>query len=153
MDPAGEAALQGACGQTRRRRGLAVDKIGHSLGLGKIHLVVEIGPLGKLAGPGKPGAKFQATVQQQVHDHGATMPLEFQHVFSGKRMGTPEVQGDALIDHLAIRIEKITEVGKSRLGEGGNDRLGNLRGQGTGHPDDTHATTPGRRGNSGDGIL
>jgi hypothetical protein len=66
--------------------------------LGEIQLVVEEGASGKLPRLRQPGAQLDAAGQQHLHDHGATMTLEFQDVFAGKGMRSREIQQDALVN-------------------------------------------------------
>ena len=57
--------------------------LGHGFGLGKVHLAVQEGTTGKLAGFGQTGTQIKTAGEQQLHDDRAAMAVQLDDVFAG----------------------------------------------------------------------
>ena len=130
----------------------SVDQIGHALGLRQIEFVVEKGAFGKLARLGQTCAQIEAAQQQHLHHHGAAVALQFNHVFAGEAGRGGEIEQEAVVDGLAVCIEKIGIQSHARLGRfAAADALCQGQQVFAGEADYAHAAAPGGGGNSGDG--
>ena len=94
----GELALQRAQCRARRLRGSAVDQVGDRFSLREVELVVEVGALRELTGSSRARTESQHPLQQQLHDHGAAVPLQLEHVFAGERMRAGKEQRQTRVD-------------------------------------------------------
>jgi hypothetical protein len=63
------------------------------------------------AGIGSPGAELEDGIDQQRHDDGPAVAMQFEHRFTGEGCGTREVQREPLVQALASHIH---EHGKRR---------------------------------------
>ena len=151
-------------GERLRRRlggsfGGRVDQVGHRLGLGQVELVVQKSAAREFARFGQAqihaASRFQHATQQHLQHDRTAVALQFEHVFTGVRMRTGEVQGQAFVDDVAVaRLERdIGRVARRELhaGEQGIDQAAE-RLAGGAHDADTAAPWCGGDGGDGRGI-
>jgi len=105
-DARGEFPLHRAHRGARGGRGAGIDEIGDRFGLGDVDLAVEKCPFAELAGPRHAAAKFEEPLQHQVEHQCAAVALKLQDVFAGERGGRRKIQGQALVQAPALRVEK-----------------------------------------------
>lgn len=131
LDFAGELPLQGVHGAAGGLLAGRFNQIGDGLGLGQIQFVVHEGAFAELAGTGRAQPLYlQDTAHQHVHDDGATVTLQLQHIFSGEAVGGLEKQGYALIQRLALLILERQIFGITDPGKLAEHYLGDLFGGG-----------------------
>ena len=94
----GKLAAQTAVGCTRRSRAAGIDQVGNGFRLAEVEFVVVKSALGELTGPGRPCTQFQHAGQQLIHDHGAAVAMQLQHMLAGVGGWRGEVQRQTLID-------------------------------------------------------
>src|SRR5690606_10543461 len=144
-----DALRKGALQRTQRiARGLlgaGFDEVGNGLGLRQVQLVVEKGALTEFAGARQSGAELDAAGQQHVEHHRATVTLQFQYVFAGKRVGPGEVQQQAFIQHLRLTMESAV-MGMPWPQLTPANGLGNAAGQWPGDPYDAYSAATRRGG-------
>jgi len=80
------------------------------------------------------------------------MAVQFQHVFTGKRMGVGEIQGESGVQHRAIGVAKGQIFGHARRRQMAQQGLGDLCHGWPGDPHDAHAPPSGGGGQCGDGV-
>ena len=111
-----EFALQRTQRSARRLGRAAVDEVGHGFGLREVELVIEVGALRELAGCRHSSTKREHPLQQQLHDDGTAMAMEFEHVLARERMRCREEQGEALVDRVRVGIVEHVQFRVSRQG-------------------------------------
>ena len=154
LDFAGELPLQGVHGAAGGLFAGGFNKVSDGFGLGQIQLVVDEGALAELAGAGRADAiDFQNAADQHVHDDGAAVALQLQHILAGEAVGGFEQQGDALIQYLALLILERQIFGVAHPRELAEHYPGDLFGGGAGDPDYADATTAWRGGLGHDRIC
>ena len=119
--------MHGAPGAAHRRFGVGINQIGHGFGLRQIELLVQIGALCEFTGLGHAQMRQprrvvgleglrqrQATRHHHVHDDGAAVALQLQHVFAGVTVRAGKVNGQYLVDGLTLRILECEQVRMAR---------------------------------------
>ncbi|MNP52250.1 hypothetical protein D3C76_1466290 [compost metagenome] len=106
-----KCALQRPQGITSCLGRTGFNQVGNGFGLGQIKLVVEEGAFAEFPRSGKTAAQFQAALEQHIQNNGSTVALKFQHVFTGKRVWSREIQGDALVQYFIVFSEEGAIVG------------------------------------------
>ena len=71
------------------------------------------------------------------------MTLQFEHVLAGVGMRRREIQREAAIDQLAVRLAEAREVGVARPRHAAEQDRGDLRHRRPGDPHDADAAAPG----------
>jgi hypothetical protein len=128
------------------------DEIGDSFGLGEVELAIEEGALAELAGPRTTRLEFDATLQQLLQHHRTAVDLQFDHVLTGVACGCAEVQGDAVVDGVAIVGPEAGVVCVSRLQAKTAHHLGDRACSRAGQAHDTDAAGAGRSSNGNDSV-
>src|SRR5690606_23734191 len=148
----GEGPLQGVQGVAGGLFTAGVYQVGNGFRLGQVQLVIEERALGELTWACKACAPLGDMLQQQVQDHRSAVPLQFQHVFTGKGMGAGKENGYALVQYLAVAIVKRAVVSVT-WAEGLFDQVfgefGYVR---PGYSHYAHAAAPGSGGNGGNSV-
>ena len=153
-DLLGEDTLQGPGGRAGGLLGTRLDQVGHRFGLRQVHLVVEEGALGELAGPREPqagvGTGFEHALQQHLHHDGAAVALQLEHGLAGVGMRRREKGQHRAIDW-TLGGPQAGERGVPRLERRGTLRQRGCHIAGRGSADAHHAdTTATRRSGYGD---
>jgi hypothetical protein len=136
-------------------QGLAprVHQVPDRLGLDQVHLPVQVGPLGELAGTGLPGPPPEASVQDQGGNEHAPVDRHLGRILPGVG-GGPGKEGDEppVKEAAGFRVPDPEEVGTAgRLGGIPFGREGGEKSPGSGpaHPDHRNGS-PARGGSQGD---
>ena len=79
-----------------------VDQVGDRFGLRNIHLAVAKGPFAELARPSHAAPELEHSPEHEIHDERAAMSLQLQDMLAGERSGRGEIQGEALIQAIAL---------------------------------------------------
>ena len=157
VDAGREFARQRGHGAARGGHRGRVDQVGHGLGLGQVHAVVEEGAAGELAGLGQAQALVaaggQAAVEHAAQHGGTAVALQLQHVLAGIGMRGAEVQRDAFVEQLAVhRFERqVVRVARREVAlEQFAHQSGQIR---TGNAHDADAAPSWCGGDGGDGGV
>jgi len=157
VDLLGERAGQRASGRPRGGLGAGIDEVGHGLGLGQVQLVVEERAGREFArvrdAQAEAAAGLQAACEDQLQQHRAAVGLQFQDVLAGVGIRRGEVDRQALVQRLALRVEDGTVVRharRQRLRADGGDQRGQVA---SGCTHDAHRTAAGGRGDGDDRVV
>ena len=94
------------------------------------------------------GALRDDLLEQQLEHYRAAVALELQHVFAGEGVGSGEVERDAVVDNLALRIAEVLVGGVAGRRDGADYALRDRRDP---RSRDPHHADPARHLSGGDG--
>jgi len=90
----------------RCRSGRAVNEVCDRFGLCKVDFSVQKSALTEFPRAGEPAFQLDQSFQDEIKDHGTAVGMKLKDVFAGKGMWRWKIKGEALIDRLAMLIEK-----------------------------------------------
>ena len=97
-----------------------------------------------------PGAELEHAPQQQVHDDGAAMALQLEHVLAGERRRGREIERDALVDRLGRAIHEAVQLGRAWRRHATEQGRGDFPAARSRDPHDADAATSRSRGDGRD---
>ena len=126
-------------------------------GLREIELVVEERARRELARVRQTqpdaAARFEQAREDQLQHHRAAVRLQLQHVLAGVRIRRGEMDGQALVERLALRVEDGAKVRDARRQRPRADGRGQRRQVAPRRPHDAHGAASGRGGDRDDRIV
>src|SRR5208282_3922552 len=135
-----------------RRRRARVDQVGNGLSLRNVDLTVQKRTLAELARPRHAASEPKGALHQQIHDQRATVSVQLENVLPGERRRRGEVQGETLIQRVALAVQETREPREPRRRQVSEDRACDARHVRPGHPNDSDRPSPGGTGDGDDGV-